>query len=185
MENEFKKVLQEIVEQLESQKITYCLVGGLAASLRGRIRNTEDVDLIIAVDVEEAIQFLRSVPPEQFGPFFPEVEQVARASFILALEHVATQITLDLAIGMSGFEQQIVKRSEKTLIADTEINVATVEDLILMKILAGRPQDDQDIAGMVAANRHTIDWGYCECVAGQLEEAVGADLVKSIRNLRS
>ena len=55
MENEFKKVLQEIVEQLESKKITYCLVGGLATSLRGRIRNTEDVDLIIAVDVEEAV----------------------------------------------------------------------------------------------------------------------------------
>jgi predicted nucleotidyltransferase len=184
MENDFQTVIQEIVEQLAAHTIQYCLVGGLAATLRGRMRNTEDVDLVIATDVDEAIRFLHALPSDQFGPLFPEVEQVARTACILALEHVQTRITLDLAIGMSGFEQQIVRRSESILIAGKFVNVATAEDLILMKILAGRPQDQQDIEGIVASHRDTIDWEYCETVARQLEEAVADDFVTRIQKLR-
>jgi len=184
MQNEFQTVLREIVEQLEAHEIRYCLVGGLAASLRGRMRNTEDVDLVIAVDVEAAIRFLHALPADQFRPYFPEVELVARTSYIIALEHISTRITLDLAIGMSGFEQQIVSRSEDVQLSDRSIRIATVEDLILMKCLAGRPQDDQDIAGMVAAQAETIDWIYCETVARQLEEAIEMDLVARIQSFQ-
>ena len=64
MKNELQSALCGIVGQLESQAIRYCLVGGLAASLRGRIRNTEDVDLVIATDVDEAIRFLHALPAD-------------------------------------------------------------------------------------------------------------------------
>ena len=57
------------------------------------------------------------------------------------------------------------------------------EVLVLMKCLAGRPQDDQDITGIVAAQSATLDWEYCEDVARQLEEAVGMDLLAKIRAL--
>ena len=184
MKNELQSALIDIVNQFESKAIRYCLVGGIAASLRGRIRNTEDVDLVIAVDVDEAIRFLHALPKDQFRPFFPDVELVARTSYILALEHVATQITLDLAIGMSGFEQQVVDRSERVQIAEKSIQIATAEDLILMKCLAGRPQVDQDIAGIVRAQRETLDWDYCETIARQLGEAVDVDLVDKIKSLR-
>lgn len=151
------------------------------------MRNTEDVDLVIAVDVavEAAIRFLHALPVDQFRPYFPEVELVARTSYIIALEHISTRITLDLAIGMSAFEQQIVSRSEDVQLSDRSIRIATVEDLILMKCLAGRPQDDQDIAGMVAAQAETIDWIYCETVARQLEEAIEMDLVARIQSFQS
>ena len=169
--NELHTVLREIVEHLESHNIRYCLVGGLAAAVHGRMRTTEDVDLVLAVDVEEAIEFLNELPTKQFRPLFPEFELVARNSYILALEHVATQISLDLAIGMSGFEQQIVKRSGPVEIGENSMLIATAEDIILMKILAGRPQDDQDIAGIVATRHASLDWDYCETVARELDEA--------------
>lgn len=184
MESRFQAVIREIVEQLDLNKIRYCLVGGLAATLRGRMRNTEDVDLVIVADVDEAIRFFHALPTDQFGPLFPEAEQVARTACILALEHIESQITLDLAIGMSGFEQQIVSRSESLPIAGITINVATAEDLILMKLLAGRPQDEQDIAGIIATRGDTIDWDYCEAIASQLQEAVAEDFVKRIREIR-
>ena len=184
MKSDFQAVIRDIAEQLDAHEIHNCLVGGLAATLRGRMRNTEDVDLVIATDVDEAIRFLQALPKDQFRPFFPEAEKVARTACILALEHVDTQITLDLAIGMSGFEQQIVSRSESLPLAGTKINVATAEDLILMKVLAGRPQDEQDIAGIIATRGDTIDWDYCEAIASQLQEAVAEDIVKRIQEMR-
>lgn len=129
MESDFQTVLKKIVKQLNEQSIPYCLIGGLAATLRGRMRTTEDVDLIIATDAEEAISFFHALPADTFGPLFPEVEQVARKSCILALEHLETQITLNLAIGISGFERQVVSRSEGLSIA-RQLEEAVAEDLV-------------------------------------------------------
>ena len=56
--------------------------------------------------------------------------------------------------------------------------VATVaiENLLVMKALAGRPQDEQDIRGLVAAKRETIDCPACLDLAEKLGEAVCLDL---------
>ncbi len=105
-------------------------------------------------------------------------------SDILAIEHVATAVTLDLSVGVSGFEQQVVRRADPVRVGQQLVHVASAENLILMKTLAGRPQDDQDISGIVQRQGNTIDWDYCVEVAGQLEEAVDVGLVKKILRLK-
>ena len=54
-----------------------------------------------------------------------------------------------------------------------------------MKVLAGRPQDDQDVRGMVLAQSDRMDWDYCLNVARELGEAVGQDLESRVRTLRN
>ena len=54
-----------------------------------------------------------------------------------------------------------------------------------MKVLAGRPQDDQEIAGMIAIQGSSIDWAYCESVARQLAEVMEMDLVLMIQRLQN
>ena len=184
MDNQLQSVLDEIVDELDARKISYALVGGLAASLHGRLRTTEDVDLIVLLDVHGALRFLHELNPAQFRPYFPEAETVLRQSFILALEHVVTGVTLDLAVGVSGFEQQIVRRAKPVEIAGRAIHIATAEDLIVMKTLAGRPQDEQDIAGIIQRQRDKLDWAYCLELARQLGEAVDMDLEDRILRLR-
>ena len=73
---------------------------------------------------------------------------------------------------MSGFREQIVSRATKLSIANREVYVATAEDLVLMKVLAGRPQDDQDIQGITAIQGSRLDWDYCLAVAEQLDQAL-------------
>ena len=53
-----------------------------------------------------------------------------------------------------------------------------------MKALAGRPQDDQDIRGLVAAQRDVIDWSACLGLAEKLGEAVDLDIVSRLRAAR-
>ena len=54
-----------------------------------------------------------------------------------------------------------------------------------MKVLAGRPQDEQDVRGLVAAQGDSLDWAYCENVAGELGDAIGENLATRIRELRA
>lgn len=176
--------LSDVEEFLAIQRIPHALVGGLAVSLRGQPRVTVDVDMVMAIDVEEALAIERQLEASNFRPLFDDVATVIETAFILPLRHRSTGVKVDLAIELSGFERQLVERAEKCLVAGAEIPVATAEDLLIMKCLAGRPRDEQDLEGLVIAQNATLDWGYCDRMATQLGEALGQDLVGRVRKLR-
>jgi hypothetical protein len=176
--------LADAARFLDAQKIPYALIGGLAASLRGRPRATVDVDLVVLIEFDGIAEFIRKLQPTDFRPIFADAENVAQRTFLLPLRHMATKVKVDLALGLSGFEKQAVARSESLKLASEFVRVATAEDLILMKVLAGRPQDEQDLIGLAIAQGERLDWDYCLQVGAELEEAIGQDLVRRIRKLR-
>ncbi|MDZ4848233.1 MAG: hypothetical protein SGI77_02985 [Pirellulaceae bacterium] len=106
-------------------------------------------------------------------------------SCILPLRHQVTGVTIDLAIGVSGFERQIIYRATDVKISNRLFSVATAEDILLMKLMAGRSRDKQDIEGIVIAQGAHLDWDYCRTVARQLQDASGIDLVPQVIELQS
>jgi hypothetical protein len=169
---------------LESRGIPCALIGGLAVSLRGQPRMTVDVDLVILADVERALRLVRELDSTPFEPLFAGVEEVVSRSYILPIRHRSTGIRVDLAIGMSGFERDAVGRATSVAIGDLRVPVVSVEDLLVMKALAGRPQDDIDIRGLVAAQRDTIDWSRCLSLAESLGAAIDLDIASRLRTAR-
>jgi hypothetical protein len=176
--------LSDAVEFLENEGVPYALVGGLAASIRGQNRTTADVDMIIAVDVNRALALIDELSDSKFAPLFSGVHEVVQKAFILPIHHRETGVKVDLALGMSGFEQQAIKRASYVTIGDCQVMVLLAEDLVVMKVLAGRPQDDADVRGIMIAQKETLDWKYCFEVARQLSEAVAQDLVTRLQVLR-
>jgi predicted nucleotidyltransferase len=69
-------------------------------------------------------------------------------------------------------------------IGETWSPVVTVEDLLVMKALAGRPQDEQDIRGIVDLHGNRIDWTACLTTAKALGEAVDVDVVSRLEAAR-
>lgn len=184
MNEPLQTTLADAAGWLRSQNVRFALVGGLAASLRGQTRTTADVDMIIAADAKRAMALAESLDASPFKPLFHDFARVVETSLILPLRHRSTNIKLDLALGISGFEQQAIARAEIVEMAGTTVPVVSGEDLLIMKVLAGRPQDDQDVRGLVIAQGDRLDWEYCLRVGGELGEAIGQDLVGRIRILR-
>lgn len=184
MEPRLWPTLVDAATVLETRGIPFALIGGLAVSLRGQPRMTVDVDLVALTDPDRALEIVRELASTPFEPLFPGVEEVVRRSFILPLRHRSTGIRVDLAIGMSGFEREAVGRATPVTIGARDIPVVSVEDLLVMKALAGRPQDDQDIRGIVAAQRDAIDWARCLALATALGEAVDLDIADRLRAFR-
>ena len=120
----------------------------------------------------------------RFRPLFEDVTDVVSTAFLLPLRHRTTNIKVDIAIGLSGFERQTVERAETMSLGGTLVAVATAEDILIMKILAGRPQDEQDLHGIVMAQGEHLDWAYCLSLAGELEKALDQDLVSRVSALR-
>jgi hypothetical protein len=177
--------LADAARFLESHGVSYALIGGLAASYRGQPRVTADVDMVIAADAARAISLAAALDKSEFRPLFPDITDVIEKSFMLPLRHRRTNVKVDLAIGFSGFEQQVVLRAEQVDFSGTPVSVATAEDLVIMKVLAGRPQDEQDLQGLAIAQGSSLDWDYCLYVAKELGEAIDQDLLGRVHALRS
>jgi hypothetical protein len=166
------------------EEVSYALIGGLAVSLHGQPRVTVDVDMIIAADVSRALELTAALDGSSFRPLFDDVSEVVQKAFILPLRHRSTGVKVDLAIGLSGFEQQVVARAQHLNLAGVDVFVATPEDLLIMKLLAGRPRDEEDLEGLVIVQGDRLDWKYCRELAIKLGEAVGQDLAVRLDALR-
>ncbi len=184
MDKTLERALIDTVRVIEKKGIQYALIGGLAASIRGKMRATEDVDIVLHCDVLDALSLAESIDDTPLEPLFPNVSEVIRRSNILPLRHKQTGVTIDLAIGLSGFERQVIERATSVKIARRHLQVSTAEDLLLMKLLADRPQDQQDIKGILTAQRNQIDWEYCRAVGQQLQDALGIDFVRQINDFQ-
>jgi hypothetical protein len=176
--------LHDAVRFLNGEQIPYALIGGLATSLRGIPRVTVDVDLVIVAELTRALELLGSIEHSPFRPLLSNPAEIVEKAFLLPLRHRTTNVKVDVAIGLSGFERQAVARAESIDLSGVDVQVASAEDLLLMKVLAGRPQDEQDIQGLIVAQGEQLDWEYCLDLAGQLGEAVGQDLALRVKRLR-
>ena len=115
---------------------------------------------------------------------FPDVAEVVRTAFILPVRHRETQIKIDLAIGLTGFGKRLLERATTVRLPVRLIPVGTAEDLILLKVLAGRPRDMDDVAWIVLRQDTALDWAYLLQTAEELQEAVGQAILSPLRNLR-
>ena len=179
---QFVGSLGRITALLNKHNLEFALIGGLASSIRGRVRVTADIDIVVDCNVAKAIDFLEQLDEKVFRPFVEDPELSIRQFFILPIEDVTSGIRIDMAIGESGFEKMIVQRA--SMPDGYSVPVATAEDLLLMKLMAGRPQDIGDVKGIVEQSRGLIDWSYCEKLAGLLDEVVQIDLLNSLERLK-
>lgn len=168
--------LADAVSMLESRRIRCAVIRGLAVTLRGFPRMTVDVDLVIQADVADGLRIVRELASSPFMPLFEGVEEVVSSAFILPMRHRVTGVRVDLAIGMSGFERDAISHATPVMVGDVAVPVVSVEDLLVMKALAGRPQDDSDIRGIIDVQRNSIDWDHCLTTARTLGDAIDIDI---------
>jgi hypothetical protein len=178
------RTLFDLAEFLEAQRIPFAVIGGIATVVRGEPRFTADVDVVIGADLAAATALTTALDTTPFQPLFPGIAEVVQTAFILPVRHRETQVKVDMAIGLTGFERQLIGRATQVMLAGRPIPVATAEDLILLKLLAGRPRDTDDVQGIVARNCSSLDWDYLLETARLLQEAVAQDLVSPLLRMR-
>jgi predicted nucleotidyltransferase len=141
--------LQAVSKWLSGSGVEFAVIGGVAASLRGRPRVTKDVDLVAFVDENDWASLLRSGAKRGIVPRIDNALDFARTTRVLLLVHEPTHIEVDLSFGLLPFESELVQRAEVREIHGVRFPLATAEDVIVMKALALRPRDVADIEGIV------------------------------------
>jgi predicted nucleotidyltransferase len=68
------------------------------------------------------------------------------------MRHIASGIDLDITFGGLSFEETAVANCEVHTIGGLSVRLPRVEDLLIMKAIARRPKDLQDIRGLLATH---------------------------------
>jgi len=145
-----RSALAALAGWLRRSNLESTLIGGVAASLRGKPRLTNDVDiLVIDADIDD---LLATSSKFGFSRRIPDAADFAHASRVLLLRFDDGNVDLDVSLGGLPFEIEAVRRSDVVRFGGLELRVAQPEDLIIMKAVAGRPRDVSDIESLIEAN---------------------------------
>jgi len=146
MFDEFK----ELLSIFNARSVRYLVVGGYAVSLHAQPRSTQDIDILIAADLENAGAVFTAL--REFGAPLEELTPSDFAApgkfFRMGRAPLAVDILLD--IDGVGFEQAWQNRVEATVDPDTGLKAFFIsrQDLIDNKLASGRPQDLADAAAL-------------------------------------
>lgn len=141
------EALERLLAKFDHQGV---IIGGLAVSLLGEARFTEDLDAMVLLSIDDIPNFLEVARQEGIAPRIDGAAEFAKRNRVLLLRHSTSQTNIDVSLGILPFEQEMVARSRVYQVDDTlKIHLPTPEDLIIMKAIAHRPKDLLDIQGII------------------------------------
>lgn len=141
--------VQKLLLRFDNQGL---VIGGIAVSLLGSPRFTADVDLVLLLSVSRLPDLIAVAAELGLAPRIPDAESFARRHRVLLLQHSASQVNVDISLGLLPFEEEAVARGTLFAVGGLELRLPTVEDLIILKAVAHRPKDLLDIQALVQTN---------------------------------
>lgn len=151
---------RSIISTLVKHRVRFVLIGGLGARLRGSPSITDDLDICYArgdanlVRLADALRELRARlrgAPDDV-PFILDTKSLKAGDHFTFSTSAGPLDCLGTPAGVTGFDE--LDRTATTMeIGGEPVRVASIDDLISMKLAAGRPQDIAEVEILGALRR--------------------------------
>jgi hypothetical protein len=159
------------------------VIGGHAAILYGEPRLTRDIDITVGMGPDRLQELLDVVRSAGLVPA-QGAEDLALRNYVLPCSDPATQISVDVILSVSAYEQEALARTRAVTVSDATVRFASVEDVLIHKIVAGRPRDIED-ARAILAKLPQLDRPYVLKWLREFEQTRSSPLVKQFVDLSS
>lgn len=144
--------------------------GAQAVAVRGVARATQDVDVTLSA-VPDVDRLLVSLHANGFRHRFPDIAaELLRDGAVLPMVH-AGGMEADLVLGGTEIEELAAARATLERVDGARVPVAAAVDLVISKLIAGRPRDLEDVRGVLAVN--PVDMDEVRAVLEALDRALG------------
>ena len=137
---------RDLLAEFARQKVSYAVIGGYAVGHHAKPRATKDLDLLVSASGDNLERVARAL--EQFGAL-PSV--VAAAKVLAPTEIVylgVPPVRVDILRSVDGIDDVDVTlaRAIHASLGDLTVPILALDDLVINKRAAGRPQDLADVA---------------------------------------
>ncbi len=150
--------LLDVIDILSQLRISYAVVGALAASFYGIVRASMDADAVISFQGSKGDHelLLSELMKAGFDATRRQGDVDDPISGVINVED-RYHNRVDLLMGIRGMKADIFSRTIDSAFLGSRIRIVSVEDFIAMKIFAGGPQDIEDIKGVLKVSAGKID----------------------------
>lgn len=164
------ETLRVLDEVFAAQAIEWYLFGAQAVAVRGAPRATQDVDVTIFVDRTGIHGLVNALLDQGIRHRYPEIaDELLESGLVLPLVH-ESGMEIDIVLAHSGLEELTKQRATPLWIEGVEVPVAHATDLVVMKVLAGRGKDLDDVRSLLASG--DVHLAEAKDLLRQLEEAL-------------
>ena len=174
---ENERVIERLVDVLDSLGIGYAIGGSVASALYGTVRFTRDADMSVQ-PFSPLADKLYELLSDEFYVSREAMEEALRSHGSFNVIHFQTAFKIDLFIqGPSEFEGRLLQRRHMLRLSETsrrDVCVVSPEDIVLLKLRwfqeTGGTSERQwhDVLGVLAVQGEALDFDYLTDSAKEL-----------------
>lgn len=155
-----ERLLGRLVKALTAHRIPYMLIGGQAVLFHGHPRLTQDVDVTLGVDTDAVASVLAVCRRAGLRPLVKQPETFVSEMHVLPAHDEQSGLRVDLVFSNTLYERQAIRRACRARIGRVSVQFASLEDVIVHKLVAGRPIDVDDVRTLLVKHRGRLDAHY-------------------------
>lgn len=170
------ETLRALAEVFDGEGLRWYVFGAQAIAVRAAPRATQDVDVTLEVERSHLAKLVSALEKRGVVHRYPDIaNELLNSGAVLPMRH-RSAMEVDVVLAGPGLEMLALDRAERIEVDGISVPVASATDLVVMKVLAGRGKDRDDIRSLLAAGDVDID--EARDLLAQLEAALGqADLL--------
>jgi hypothetical protein len=149
--------LPYVARLLASLGADYAVIGGHAVNCWLEPRLTGDIDVTVAADRAQLESLRAGLLGEGFRVAREHGVEAPSGPDFMRFVSADGEIVIETQTAKTEFQREVVRRAVCT---PEGLRVATVEDLIVLKLIADRTKDQADLEGLLGLG--VLDWAYVE-----------------------
>ncbi len=171
MRSPLAKAIAALAAVLERLGVRWYLFGAQAALLYGAARLTADVDVTVDLGDRQTALLVEALEKGGFRLRVRDVGGFVATTRVVPVLHRPSGMPIDLVLAGPGLEDLFFKRRRWRIVDGVRVPVASPEDIIVMKVLAGRGKDEDDVVAILAA-RPKLNADLVRATLAMLERAI-------------
>jgi predicted nucleotidyltransferase len=146
---------EALVSMLNERGDRYAIIGGLAMVQHTRVRITDDIDALLTVPQISMPAFFQALRERGFTVDLDRNVREFRDEGFTSIQFA--DVIVDLLQPMIPAYAHVLDRAISTDILGHRVRISSAEGLVIMKLMAMRPQDEADIQDLLAAYGESLD----------------------------
>jgi hypothetical protein len=169
-----------VARGLKQASIPYMVIGGQAVLLYGEPRLTRDIDVTLGIGVRELAKIKKLLPAMSLKVLVKNDQEFVERTMVLPTKDRESDIRVDFIFSFSPYERQAIGRAKNVKVGRTQVKFASLEDLVIHKVVSGRPRDLEDIKSILAKNPK-YDSDYISKWLREFDQSLNQNLTETFK----
>jgi hypothetical protein len=179
----FKGLLSKVALQLKKASIPYMVIGGQAVLLYGEPRLTRDIDITLGIGVKELGKIQKIITILGLKSLVEKEKEFVERNMVLPTLDKKSGIRIDFIFSFSPYEREAIERAKDIKLGRTQVRFASLEDVVIHKVIAGRARDFEDVKSILLKNPK-YDLAYIVKWLKKFDRSLGENFLKAFKNIR-